>query len=150
MLASWSNDYFISKENKLRSLNLYYFHVFGKRKYLSIRKANKQATLEIWKLPNFVSYNVFSKTIVSIDIGKLYKIIKPLGIKQEKVGLSGPLAEYILHLASFYLKVELVREDKLKVFPKMPKKDPDSFFYHTSNRYDNISFISKCGGKATQ
>ena len=27
------------------------------------------------------------------------------------------------------MKVDLVREDKLKVFAKMPKKDPDSFLF---------------------
>ena len=27
------------------------------------------------------------------------------------------------------MKVDLVREDKLKVFPKMPKKVPDSFLF---------------------
>ena len=40
-----------------------------------------------------------------------------------------PPAEYILHLASFNLTIDLVREDKLKVFSKMPKKDPDSFLF---------------------
>ena len=45
------------------------------------------------------------------------------------MGLFRPTAEYIFHLASFYLKVNLVREDKLKVFSKMPKKDPDSFLF---------------------
>ena len=130
MLASWSKDYYLSKENKLRSLNSYYCHnVLGKRKYLSLRKANKQGTLENSKLPNFVSYNVLSKEIGSIDIGKLCEINEHLGIKQEKVGLLRPPAEYILHLASFYLKVDLVREDKLKVSAKMPKKDPDSFLF---------------------
>ena len=38
-------DYYNSEENILRSLNTYYSHdVMGKRKYLSIRKANKGAT----------------------------------------------------------------------------------------------------------
>ena len=130
VLASWSKDYYLSKENKLRSLNSYYCHnVLGKRKYLSLRKANKQGTLGNSKLPNFVSYNVLSKEIGSIDIGKLCEINEHLGIKQEKVGLFRPPAEYILHLASFYLKVDLVREDKLKVFAKMPKKDSGSFLF---------------------
>ena len=40
-----------------------------------------------------------------------------------------PPAEYILHLTSFHLKVDLVREDKVKVFLKMTKKDPDSFLF---------------------
>ena len=40
-----------------------------------------------------------------------------------------PPAEYILHLASFYMKVNVFREDKLKTFPAIPKKDPDSFLF---------------------
>ena len=72
---------------------------------------------------------MLSREIGSIDIGKLCEINEHLGIKQEKVDFFRPPAEYILHLASFYLKVDLVREDKLKVFPKMPKKDPNSFLF---------------------
>ena len=49
--------------------------------------------------------------------------------KQEKVGLLSSAAEYILHLASYYLKVDLVREDRLHVFLKIPKKDPDSVLF---------------------
>ena len=40
-----------------------------------------------------------------------------------------PPAEHILHLASFNLTIDLVREDKVKVFSKMPKKDPDSLLF---------------------
>ena len=65
-----------------------------------------------------------SKEIESIDIGKLNKING-----QEKIGLFRPPAEYILHLASFYMKVNVFREDKLKTFPAIPKKDPDSFLF---------------------
>ena len=44
VLNRWSKNYYLSRENKLRSLNSYYFHnVLGKRKYLSLRKANKQS-----------------------------------------------------------------------------------------------------------
>ena len=98
--------------------------MLGKRKYLSLRKANKQPAFRNSKLPNFVSYKVLSKEIESIDIGKLNKING-----QEKIGLFRPPAEYILHLASFYMKVNVFREDKLKTFPAIPKKDPDSFLF---------------------
>lgn len=84
--------------------------MLAKRSYLSLRKANKQETLGNSKLPNFVSYKHF-------------------GIKQEKVGLLSSAAEYILHLASYYLKVDLVREDRLHVFLKIPKKDPDPVLF---------------------
>ena len=72
---------------------------------------------------------MLSNEIGNIDVGKLCEINEHLRIKQEEVGLFRPPAEYIFHLASFYLKVNLVREDKLKVFSKMPKKDPDSFLF---------------------
>ena len=45
------------------------------------------------------------------------------------MGLLSSAAEYILHLASYYLKVDLVREDRLHVFLKIPKKDPDSVLF---------------------
>ena len=103
VLNRWSKDYYLSRENKLRSLNSYYCHnVLGKRKYLSLRQANKQSAFGNSKLPNFVSYKVLSKEIESIDIGKLNKING-----QEKIGLFRPPAEYILHLASFYMKVNV-------------------------------------------
>lgn len=103
--------------------------MLAKRSYLSLRKANKQETLGNSKLPNFVSYKVLSRYIGSIDIGKLCQINEHFGIKQEKVGLLSSAAEYILHLASYYLKVDLVREDRLHVFLKIPKKDPDSVLF---------------------
>ena len=141
MSASWSTHHYLSKESKLRSLNSCYCHVLGKRKYLSLRKANKQAILGNSKFPNFFSYHVLSKEIGSIDIGELCKINEHVGIKQEKVGLFRPPAEYILHLASFYLKVDLVREDKFKVFTKMPKKDPDLFLFALAIGVDRASAI---------
>ena len=62
ILNSWSKDYYLSKENNLRSLNSYYFHnVLRKRKYDNLRKANKQPAFGNSKLPNFVSYKVLSK-----------------------------------------------------------------------------------------
>ena len=68
-----------------------------------------------------------SKEIESIDIGKLNKIN---GL--EKIGLFRPPAKYILHLASFYMEVNVLREDKLKIFPAVPKKDPDSFLFEAA------------------
>ena len=105
VLASWSKDYCLSRENKLGSLNLYYCHnVLEKRNYLSL----KQATLGNSKLPNFVLYKMLFKEIGSIDIGKLCKINEHLGIKQEKVGLGHQQNISFTHLASFYLIVNLI------------------------------------------
>ena len=98
-------------------------NVWGKEN-LILRKANKQPAFGNSKLPNFVSYKVLSKEIESIDIGKLNKINA-----QEKIGLFRPPTEYILHVPSFYVKVNVFREDKLKTFPVIPKKDPGSFLF---------------------
>ena len=41
-LKSCTSNYTESKQNKLRSMNVYYSHdVMGKRKYMNVRKANK-------------------------------------------------------------------------------------------------------------
>ena len=62
ILNGWSKDYYLSRENNLRSLNSYFFHnVLRKRKYDNLRKANKQPAFGNSKLPNFVSYKVLSK-----------------------------------------------------------------------------------------
>ena len=43
---SWSDAYSNSKENSLRSLNVYHSHdVMGKRKYSNVRKANNRFEL---------------------------------------------------------------------------------------------------------
>ena len=55
------------------------------------------------------------------------------------MGLFRPPEEYILHQALFYLKVDLVREDKLKVFPKILDKDPDSFLFALAISGDGAS-----------
>ena len=88
------------------------------------------------------------KEIESIDIGKLNEINA-----QKKIGLFRSPAEYILHLALFYMKVNVFREEKLKAFPAIPKKDSDSFSFALATGGDGvpavgISFISECGRKA--
>ena len=76
--------------------------MLGKRKYLSLRKANKQPAFGNSKLPNFVSYKVLSKKFEIIDIGKLNKING-----QDKIGLFRPPPECKLHLALFYMKINV-------------------------------------------
>ena len=50
---SWSKDYYLSNENILRSLNIYYSkNVMGKRKYLCMRRANCRASFKKSKIPN--------------------------------------------------------------------------------------------------
>ena len=44
VITKWNRDFYSPNENELRSMNAYYAHnVLGKRKYLSLHKANKQA-----------------------------------------------------------------------------------------------------------
>ena len=54
----------------LRSLNIYYSHnVMGKRKYISVRKANKDSDIA-----NFVPYKLLASHIESVDIGTVKDI----------------------------------------------------------------------------
>ena len=71
-----------------------------------------------------------------IDIGKLNKING-----QEKIGLLRPPAEYILHLASFYMTVNVFQENKLKTFPPVPKKDPNSILFALAIGSDGASAV---------
>ena len=52
---NWLKSFNKSEENKLRSLNTYYSHdVLGKRKYLNLRKANKQAKFQGHSVLNYI------------------------------------------------------------------------------------------------
>lgn len=68
----WSKSYSNSQDNVLRSLNVFYSHnVMGTAKYISVRKANRNASHENTLLPNYISYKHLSTMINSIDIGTL-------------------------------------------------------------------------------
>ena len=130
---SWSKDYYLSNENILRSLNIYYSkNVMGKRKYLCMRRANCRASFKKSKVPNVVSYQNLSKCFNEIDIGELIGIVPSLSYDLEDIedvdGMYRKCSEYILRLAKFYLNINIDREDKLKQF-EMPKKDKDSFLF---------------------
>ena len=59
-----------SEENNLRSVNTYYSHnVFGKQKYLKLRKTNKQAKFQGHWVPSSISYKELAQVINTIDIG---------------------------------------------------------------------------------
>ena len=98
-------------------MNACYAHnVLGKRKYFSLRKANKQAKFDNTHITNFVSYKTLANRINNVDIGEL-NYISGLSTLQEKVcGKYRNPASYILDLAKFYLEVDNGREDKLKAF----------------------------------
>ena len=67
---NWLKSFNKSEENKLRSLNAYYSHnVLGKRKYLNLRKANKQAKFQGHSVPNYISYKESAQVINTIDTG---------------------------------------------------------------------------------
>ena len=67
---NWLKSFNKSEENKLRSLNTYYSHdVLGKRKYLNLRKANKQAKFQGHSVPISISYRELAQVINTIDIG---------------------------------------------------------------------------------
>ena len=67
---NWLKSFNKSEENKLRSLNTYYSHdVLGKRKYLNLRKANKQAKFQGQSVPSSISYKELAQVINTIDIG---------------------------------------------------------------------------------
>ena len=123
VVSGWSKNFFKSKENMLRSLNVYYCHdVMGKAKYISIRKANKGCT----NTPNYVPYPDLAKYMRELDIG----IVKDVsdfaqGVDESVLcqGMYRPLDVYLPRLAEFYLKVNENRKDKLKFFPDIKKID---------------------------
>ena len=71
--GKWNRDFYSSNENCLRSMNAYYsHHLLGKRKYLSLHKANRQSTFENMQVANFISYKKLSKQINNLDFGEFY------------------------------------------------------------------------------
>ena len=131
----WSKEYYSSKENTLRSLNTYYSHnVLGKRKYLSIRKANQRACYKKQSVPNYVPYNKLAMHINQVDIDTLLPISDLVEVNNNETftGAYRNPAQYILRLAKFYLFVNKNRHDKLKVFPYFKKKNEDSFLFCVS------------------
>lgn len=102
--------YYNSTENTLRSINVYYSQdVLGKRKYLTMRKANK-----VKNLPNFVPYKKLAVSISSIDIGDIYDICPKFthDVPEEDMG-TGKYKNFVVYaqrLAKMYLKLNQYRE----------------------------------------
>ena len=119
-----------SEQNKLRSLNTYYSHdVLGKRKYLNLRKANKQAKFQGHSVFNYISYKELAQVINIIDIGTVKNLSDLCSdYKNTPVVYSEPV-EFILRLAEFYLLVNEERLDKLKSFEHFPWKEASSFLF---------------------
>ena len=148
--TSYNNAYFISDENKFRSLSTYYAHdILGKRKYLAMRKANRKSIFRAERIPNYVSYSVLSSYINSVDIGPLKPLYSDDQVKV--VGIYRDLRTFVPRLASFYLHVNELRNDKLMNFEKFPRKNQTSFLFLLSFGGDgapgvgtifNISFLN--------
>ena len=69
---NWLKSFNKSEENKLRSWNTYYSHnVLRKRKYLNLKKANKQAKFQGHSVPNSISYKELAQVNNSIYIGTM-------------------------------------------------------------------------------
>ena len=104
-------------------MSAYYAHnVLGKRKYISLSIANKQAKFYNTHITIFVSYNALANRINNVDIRELNDI-SGLSTSHENVcGKYRNPASYILHLAKFYLEIDNGREDKLKTFESFNKK----------------------------
>lgn len=121
----WQKEYYVSHENLLRSLNVYYSHdVMGKRKYLNLRKANLKAMYKKSYVVNYVPYAKLSKYISEIDIGSVHDInsLLPSSTPGTVKGAYRIPREHVIRLAEFYLKVNENRKDKLKFFPKIQNK----------------------------
>lgn len=106
----------------------------GKAKYVNIRKANKKAVFKSSAIVNFVPYLSLSKYINQLDnITDLHD--------NPAEGLKGCYRnppQHILRLASFYLRVDSNRVDKLKIFTKcLFRKIRQQFFtFHFANKGD--------------
>ena len=116
----WLLDIEQSKDNIIRSVNLYYSHdVMGKRKHVAIRKetACANANHKGRRLPNFVTCDTLMKYIKSFDIGTLYDVKEVLSKnvpkKEQDEGKFRKLSEYQPWLAEFYLRVN---DDLLTLF----------------------------------
>ena len=114
---NWLKSFNKSEENNLRSVNTYYSHnVLGKRKYLNLRKANKQAKFQGHSVPNSISYKELAQVINTIDIGTVKNLSDLCSDYKNAPAVKREPVEFILRLAEFYLFVKEERLDKLKSF----------------------------------
>ena len=124
----WSKRFYNSQQNK--TLNTYYSHyVLGKRKYLNLRKANKQAKFDGNSVPNFLPYTELALEINKIDIGKLKNLSRHSSDYEKVPGPYRDPIAFILRVAKFYLHVNEKRTDKLKSFESFSCKIRGSFLF---------------------
>ena len=126
---NWLKSFDKSEENKLRSLNTYYSHDFlGKRKYLNLRKANKQAKFQGHSVPNYISYKELAQVINTIDIGTVKNLSDLCSDYKNTPGVCREYIEFILRLGEFYLFANEERLYKLKLFENLQCKEASFFF----------------------
>jgi len=130
-LKDWTTSYTTSRENKLRSLNMYYSHdVMGKRKFTNVWKENKAATFEGHHVPNYIPYKELALEINSLEIGIVNDANTLLSDNDSDIqGTYREPAQFIQRLAKFYLIRNNERHDKLKEFNFFPKKCMESFLF---------------------
>ena len=130
---NWLKSFNKSEENKLRSLNTYYSHdVLGKRKYLNLRKANKQAKFQGHSVPNSISYKELAQVINTIDIGTVRNFSDLCSDYENTPVVYRESAEFLLRLAEFFLFVNEERLHKLKSFEHFPCKKASFFLFATA------------------
>ena len=100
-----NNTIILKKKNSLRSMNVCYGHsVIGKRKFVSLRKSNKNPDL-----PNFVPYSTLSKLIRDVNIGVLHPVAASLtkDLPEEELGegMYRDLKSFTIRLANFILRL---------------------------------------------
>ena len=114
---NWLKRFYKLEEKKPRSLNTYYSHnVFGKRKYLNLRRANKQGKFQGHSVPNSISYKEFAQVINTIDIGTVKNLSDLCSDYKNTSAVCREPVKFIVMLAEFYLFVNENRLDKLKSF----------------------------------
>ena len=114
---NWLKSFNKSEENILRAVNAYYSHnVFGKRKYLKLRKAKKQAKFQGHSVPSSISYKELAQVINTIDIGTVKNLSDLCSDYKNTPAVYRAPVEFILRLAEFYLFANEKRLDKLESF----------------------------------
>ena len=77
----------------------------GKRKYLDLSKANKQAKFQGHPVSNYISYKELAQVINAIDIGTVKNLSDLCSDYKNTPGVYREPIEFILTLAEFYLFV---------------------------------------------
>ena len=88
----------------------------GKRKYLNLRKANKQAKFQGHSVPNSISYKELAQIINTIDIETVKNLSDLRSDYKNTPAVCRAPAKFIVRLAEFYFFVNEKRFDKVKSF----------------------------------